>query len=128
MRVFVSSQVIDRWPARDLIAALRVAGAEVEHSPSNPLDREDVRWKDWYRSELGAGVERCDAFVIVVEPGWDSSTWMAVEAEAGVKRGRAFFWNPDGIVVKAAGMMGHLQIELARRLDDAVAQLCDAAV
>ena len=86
MRIFVSSQVVDRWPARDLIAALRQAGVEVEHSPRNPLDGEDPRWKDWYSSTLGAVIDRCDAFVIIVEPGWDSSTWMAIEAEAGLAR------------------------------------------
>src|SRR3954469_18990841 len=108
MRVFVSSQGVDRWPARELITALRQASVEVEHSPRNPLDGEDPRWSDWYGSALRGAVDRCDAFVIVVEPGWDSSTWMAVEAEAGLTPGRkteqnAFFWNPDGIAVNAAG-------------------------
>src|SRR6266446_3060976 len=108
MRVFVSSQVVDRWPARDLIAALRQARVEVEHSPRNPLDGEDPRWTNWYSEKLGAAVDSCDVFVVVLEPGWDSSTWMAIEAEAELATGRrseqkAFVWNPDGITVKAAG-------------------------
>ena len=128
MRVFVSSQVVDRWPARALIAALRQAGVEVEHSPRNPLDGEDPRWKNWYSETLGAVVDGCDAFVIVLEPGWDSSAWMAIEAETGLTPGRkterkAFVWNPDGVTVKAAGMTGYLRAELPRELEAAVARL-----
>ena len=128
MRIFVSSQIVDRWPARDLIAALRLVGVEVEHSPSNPLDREDARWEDWYGHELVETVDRCDTFVIVIEPGWDSSTWMGIEAGMGVKHGRVFFWNPDGITVKARGMTRYLQVALPQSLDAAVAQLCNSVI
>ena len=133
MRVFVSSQVVDRWPARDLIVALRQAGFEVEHSPSNPLDREDLRWRNWYGEALASAMDRSDVFVVVLEPGWDSATWMAVEAEAGLTPGRkternAFVWNPDGITVKAAGMIGYLRSELPRELGAAVARLRETAV
>jgi hypothetical protein len=133
MRVFVSSQVVDRWPARELIAGLRQAGLEVEHSPSNPLDSQDPRWANWYGDALEAAVDRCDLFIVVLEPGWDSSTWMAIEADAGLAKGRrtaerAYVWNPDGIVVRAAGMIGYLRSELPRDLAEAVARVRGAAV
>jgi hypothetical protein len=132
MRVFVSSQIVDRWPAGDLIQALRRVGVGVEHSPRNPRDGKDSRWRNWYSETLLTTLDRCDALVIVVEPGWDSSTWMASEAQAALAPGRrteqkAFFWNPGGTRVTAAGMVGYLRVELPSDLDAAVAVLRGSA-
>src|SRR5689334_2646354 len=97
--VFVSSQRVDRDPARELIRRLLTTGIGVEHSPSNPLDREDARWSDWYHEGLFAALRRCRLFVIVLDAGWDSSTWMGTEAHAALESSRAgtqleaFFWN-----------------------------------
>jgi hypothetical protein len=126
MRVFASSQSVDHTPASDLILRLREMGAAVSHSPSNPLDRDDPRWNDWYAVGLPAAIEQCDTVVIVVDRGWDSSTWMAQEAQVAVQatglgaKRRLYFWNPGGIVVQAAGMLPYLQSELPRSLDAAV--------
>lgn len=133
MRVFVSSQAADQRPARDLITGLRDAGVEVEHSPSNPLDRTDPRWTTWYDHGLGVAIAKSDAFVIVLDKGWDSSTWMGIEAEAALKSPNrtatnAYIWNPDGIVVSAAGMVPYLRPELPRNLAQAVGRLRESAV
>jgi TIR domain len=126
MRVFVSCQAVDRKPAGDLIRELRMAGIEVEHSPRNPLDGNDPRWEGWYQAGLAAAIGGCDVFVIVVDDGWDSSTWMAIEADAAlaVPQGgsplRLFFWNPEATTVKAAGMVRYLKHELPRGLDRAI--------
>jgi TIR domain len=124
--VFVSSQAVDRDPARQLIGRLQSVGVRVEHSPSNPLDREDARWPDWYQEGLRAALGRCRLFVIVVDAGWDSSTWMAQEAHAALESDRmirhleGFFWNPTGAVVRAAGMVRYLKVELPVEIEDAV--------
>jgi hypothetical protein len=131
MRVFVSCQAVDRKPAQDLIFALREAGVDVEHSPRNPLDGADARWKDWYDAGLATALRGCDVFVIVVDEAWDSSTWMAIEAQAGLAAlrdgvaRRAFFWNPLGIGVRAAaaGTGAYLQHELPREVDDAIRRI-----
>jgi hypothetical protein len=117
-RVFVSSQAVDQWPAAQLIACLNKLGVSLEHSPSNPRDKPDQRWKDWYHQGLPATLRRCRLFVIVVDDGWDSSSWMAQEAHLALvapgseKRLRGYFWNPERRQVTAAGMVGYLQQEL----------------
>jgi hypothetical protein len=121
--VFVSSQAVDRWPAQALIRALRNAGCDVEHSPSNPADGNDARWATWYASGLAATLERCRIFVVIVDRGWDSSTWMGEESEKAIARGvplRRFFWNPDRVHVVAQAMTRYLAEELPAGIDDAV--------
>src|SRR5262245_30302007 len=105
--VFVSSQAVDRSPAKDLVTALRSAGLQVEHSPSE----RDPRWVDWYEVGLVASLLRCRVFVIVLDGGWDSSTWMAqeaasaLEAHAVIPPLHGFYWNPARLTVRAAGMV-----------------------
>ena len=125
----MSSEVIDRYPAKDLIAGLREAGFEVDHSPSNPLDRDDPRWANWYAEGLPKAMDQCDAFVVALERHWDSATWMGIEGEEALKAGRRtaeqmFVWNPEGITVHAAGMIRYLQAELPRDLSGAITHLC----
>ena len=47
MKVFVSSQAVDNEAAASLIRVLRGAGVDVEHSPRNPMDGPDARWRGW---------------------------------------------------------------------------------
>jgi hypothetical protein len=90
------------------------------------MDGSDSRWDTWYDVGLPATIERCDIFVIVVDQGWDSSTWMAIEAAAGFvlladgPAARTFFWNPEAIAVDAAGMTPYLKHELPLALDGAI--------
>ncbi|MEK7951589.1 hypothetical protein [Luteolibacter soli] len=99
LRVFISSQAVDRSPASALISSLRHLGLQVEHSPSNPLHADDPRWDTWYEHGLRDTVDRCHIFIIVLDHTWDSSTWMTTEAETGLATGQpysryAFLWNP----------------------------------
>jgi hypothetical protein len=131
MAIFVSSQAVDEAPASTLIAGLRSAGVVVEHSPSNPEHRDDGRWSDWYGKGLPNTLVRCSIFIAVVDRGWDSSTWMAIEADlAGKKLGagriRSVFWNPEARVVTAKGMLPYLEEELPRDLSRAISWLREA--
>jgi hypothetical protein len=113
----------------DLVAALRGAGLNVEQSPSNPIHRADPRWADWYRVGLPSTLRRCRTFVIVVDNGWDSSTWMAQEAESAlVSPGglQGLFWNPLRVAVDARGMVGYLRTELPVGLAEAVKGVVEA--
>jgi hypothetical protein len=127
--IFVSSQRIDGPPANQLVAALLATGVTVIGSPSNPLDSHDPRWSNWYEAGLPEAVRRCSAFVIVVDRGWDSSTWMSIEAEEALKcsiGGRPLpmlFWNPMSLEVKARGMTPYLKRRLPNAVSQAVSQL-----
>jgi len=113
--LFVSCQDIDATQAQELIQALRNKGFAVEHSPRNPMDGEDERWGSWYDDLLPETVQRANAFVIVVDRGWDSATWMAIEADEATGRLRnqpalpMYYYNPQEINVKAAGMLPYLK-------------------
>jgi hypothetical protein len=73
---------------------------------------------------LATAIAACEVFVIVVDYGWDSSTWMAIEAEEACShpdRGpRCLYWNPDSFRVTAAGAVRYLVRELPRRLPEAI--------
>ena len=128
--VFVSSQAIDIAPAKDLVAMLRAAGVVLECSPSNPLHASDSRWPDWYAAGLRAAIERCSVFVIVLDSGWDSSTWMAQEADAALQapgQRQVFFWNPLRVAVHARGMLGYLRTELPASSSEAAEVIVRAA-
>ena len=57
-----------------------------------------------------------------LDRGWDSSTWMAEEADTASKRGLPLlYWNPDRVVVKA--MVPYLREALPPALDEALAFL-----
>jgi hypothetical protein len=74
MNIFVSSQSVDAPQAASLIEGLRRARVSIEHSPRNPMDGDDPRWRDWYELGLPAAVERCELFVAVIDRGWDCSS------------------------------------------------------
>jgi hypothetical protein len=86
MRIFVSSQRIDDDATARVISELKRSGFDVRTSPRNPLDGPDERWHDWYAHGLTAELDQVDAFVIVIDRGWDSSKWMAAEADEALKR------------------------------------------
>lgn len=83
-RVFVSCQAIDEKEAQDFLHELSEADFEVQHSPSPPSHGNDPAWEGWYEKRLGEAVERADYFVVIVDRGWDSSTWMGIEGEAAL--------------------------------------------
>lgn len=133
MRVFVSSPCATESRAAELIAALRAAGVDVDHSPDPSGDSSvDSRWSDWYPkpgppgADTASGIARTldasDVFVIVLSRGWDSSTWMGIEADEARARleGKLLHWNPDAITVRAAGMAPYLTTALPNRLAEAV--------
>jgi len=118
--LFVSCQCIDAEPAQIFIEQLRLNGFTVEHSPRNPADGVDERWNDWYERSLAETISRSLAFIIILDRGWDCSTWMAIEADeanGGPDRRPPmpmFFYNPMAIKVskQAIGMHRYLKEEL----------------
>jgi hypothetical protein len=125
IRVFISSQAVDRPPASVLISGLQAKGWAVSHSPSNPLDAEDPRWADWYERGLAQALANVEVFIAVIDDAWDSSTWMAVEADlarrAGTHTPRRYSWNPSAVRVRAGGMRQYLDERLPRAMEAAVA-------
>jgi hypothetical protein len=122
-RVFLSSQAMERSIARKLADTLRTAGMTVRGSPRNPLHGDDPRWADWYSAGLPSLVRSCDVAVIIVDEGWDSSTWMAEEARVAfalLGADAVFFWNPSNIRVHAAAMLPYLRTRLPDALPDAL--------
>lgn len=71
--------------------------------------------------------------LVVVDSGWDSSSWMGQEAHfaleaPGAKRHlRGYLWNPEGRQVKAAGMVGYLRQGLPADIDEACDILAEVA-
>jgi hypothetical protein len=102
--------------AREFVARLRGAGAEVETSPApgGSID-DDPKWEHWYGRGLPAAVARCDAFVAAVTSYYYSATWMAVEFDAAFKefkqRGRPLLFVLKLIPEKTAA--GFQQYETA---------------
>jgi hypothetical protein len=127
MRVFVSSQAVDKPPASVLLGRLRANGWTVSHSPSNPLDADDPRWPDWYERGLPSALADADLFIAVIDEAWDSSTWMAIEADMARRRQGpglpCYSWNPHDLRIVARGMMGYLAERLPRGVEEAVAML-----
>ncbi|HEY9683616.1 MAG TPA: hypothetical protein V6C89_20340 [Drouetiella sp.] len=87
-KVFVSCQAIDEKEAQDFLHGLIKAGFEVQHSPDPPSHGNDPAWEGWYEKRLSETVARADYFVVVVDRGWDSSTWMGIEGEAALSEVR----------------------------------------
>lgn len=135
MRVFVSSPEATESRAAELISALRSAGADVGHSP-DPSGSSDVdpRWSGWYpvsgagpgsdsESGIARALDASDVCVIVLNSWWDSSTWMAIEADEALARlgdSRLLHRNPDGVEVRSAAMRRYLGTVLPHELSDAV--------
>lgn len=120
IRVFVSFYPGNSAHGPALVAALRGAGCEVAHSPDADA------MGDWYASGLPAALDRSDVFACVISQAWDSSTWMAIEADEAMRRFEAgriagcFCYNPEGRRVIAAGMIPYLRHLLPTDLSKAV--------
>ncbi len=82
--IFVSTENTTDPRVVDFIAGL--SAHTVTHSPLNPSVGDDPRWLDWYTRGLRAAIANADAFVAVVAPGYDSSTWMAQEFHEALMR------------------------------------------
>lgn len=127
MKIFVSSQRIDEPHTTALISKLRGAGFQVVHSPKNPLDGDDERWtQDWYNKGLLETLDATDVFISSIDRGWDSATWMAIEADEAMKRTtnahiqQMYYYNPLKISVTAAGMLRYLKEQLPDDLESTV--------
>lgn len=113
LKLFVSNSSIDTPPASDIIAMLRNEGFEVDHSPRNPSDGKDDRWYSWYSEGLESALIASDVVVIVVDAGWDSSTWMADEAYRARRLHQersidaVFVLNPLSISVHEGAMLDY---------------------
>jgi hypothetical protein len=118
--IFVSAYNIDKPPASTLINALLAKGITVEHSPSNPHERTDPKWENWYGGELSESIKKCEGFVSVIDETWDSSSWMAEECLVALKQMNVYYWNPNNVKVTAPGMAPFLKSKLPTELIQAV--------
>jgi hypothetical protein len=115
--IFISCQDIDSPYVERLFAALREVALPFFHSPPNPMRRPDAAWVNWYDQGLPATLARTSGFLIVIDSGWDSSTWMGIEAHTAIARIsgehlRFFaFVNPNQTLVRARGMLPYLREE-----------------
>ncbi|MDZ4832574.1 MAG: hypothetical protein SGJ27_02110 [Candidatus Melainabacteria bacterium] len=124
--VFVSCDRIDASDPQALIAELRRCGFTVGHSPRDPFRNYDPEWDD--HSVVGS-----DAFVIVLDRGWDSSSALAMEAQEaeGSLEGYVpipmFFYNPSAVIPapQAIGVLPYLKEELPPNPTEAVAFLIE---
>ena len=124
MNIFLSTQSIDDQHATQLLTALRAAGHRVDHSPRNPIDGDDDRWPTWYSRGLAETLKASDCFIIIVDRGWDSSSWMATEADDAKKLELPLrFWNPQNLDVTAPGMIGYLREQMPDDIDSLIARI-----
>ncbi|HLL14149.1 MAG TPA: toll/interleukin-1 receptor domain-containing protein [Pyrinomonadaceae bacterium] len=125
-QVFISSCDIEAPHASSLVECLREAGFRVTHSPGSPSSE---RWRDWYARNCRDELEKASIFIAVIDPAWDSSTWMAHEANEAMKlleAGRIrkmYYWNPEQVQVKAAGMAPYLKDRLPDNKDVLISTL-----
>lgn len=91
----------------------------MEHSPNSHPGRGDNRWPEWYEAGLRELLTDCDAFVTVLDQGWEPCHWTQFEVRLAVQDGvvpRFCHWNPEGIEV--ARMTDHLGRKLPNDLDE----------
>jgi hypothetical protein len=128
MRVFVSSENVERSPARLLLERLRQEGWAVDHSPRNPAEGKDPRWMNWYERGCREALQHADVFIAVVTKTWES-TWMAQESWLAMQEPgqryvpRCYYWNPEGIAVHAQGLTPYLRERLPDDLEAVIAAL-----
>lgn len=70
VEAFISHSDQDKLFVSDLVEALRRHGIPVWHSPTNLIGSQ--QWHD----EIGAALQRCDWFVIVLSPNAVNSMWV----------------------------------------------------
>lgn len=129
MNIFVSSQNIDEPHTITLIKELRAFGFQVNHSPRNPSYGYDFRWVNWYEKGLQDSLAATNVFIISVDAGWDSSTWMTIEVDLALKLlgngniEQLYYYNPLHIRVKAKGALPYLNKQLPDSLNDTIGLL-----
>jgi hypothetical protein len=129
MNIFVSSQNIDEPHTDALIKGLQASGFKVNHSPRNPIHGYDFRWANWYETGLQVSLATTNIFIIAVDVGWDSSTWMAIEADLAFRLlgngniEQLYYYNPLHIRVKAKGALPYLNKQLPDSLNDTIGLL-----
>lgn len=129
MDIFVSSQNIDEPHTNTLIKELRAYGFQVNHSPRNPIHGYDFRWANWYEKGLQDSLATANVFIISVDAGWDSSTWMAMEADLALRLlgngniKQLYYYNPLHIRVKSKWAVPDLNKQLPDSLNDTIGLL-----
>lgn len=132
-RVFVSSCRIDAPNAATLIGRLRAEDFFIMHSPRNPSDGRDERWRTWYDKGCRDEMEKAEIFITVISYAWDCSTWMASEGYEALKLMAAgnlrkmYYYNPEHIEVKAKGMIPFMKERLPDNLDEVIRVLKEEA-
>jgi hypothetical protein len=102
MLIFLSAEDTDDQLVQDLRDRLSLDGWSLDCSPRNPERGRDSRWDDWYANGCTTALANADVFVAVATAGWNSSTWMAHEAEAALDQGlEPFLWNPNRVPIPA---------------------------
>src|SRR5947209_16595726 len=125
-RVFVSSCRIDAPNAAAFISRLRSEDFFVMHSPRNPSDGKDERWRTWYDKGCREEMEQVEIFITVISYAWDCSTWMASEGHEALKLMAAgklrkmYFYDPEHIEVKAKSMVLYMKEPLPDNLDEVI--------
>jgi asparagine N-glycosylation enzyme membrane subunit Stt3 len=124
-KIFISTCISDSDELQAFANQLKNKCFKVDYSPDPDLKKDD-RWSNWYNwkdpnnSGLSKSIENCDIFMIYINSWWDSSSWMAEEARRGLQAYQArkiqsyYFYNPDNIEVKAAGMLPYLKEPLPK--------------
>lgn len=125
--IFISCQSIDSSEPQMLIAKLMEKGFRINHSPRNPADAYDGRWIDWYDKGIKQAIHESEIFVIIIDYGWDSSTWMGIEAEEALDKAKTsdkyqmLYWNPNNIEINSISMLRYL----IRRVPDEVDKIIE---
>jgi len=87
--IFISTENTADERVVRVIDLLKAAGHTVTTSPINPANGSDLRWKDWYEQGCQTAIESNNVFLAIVTPGYDCSTWMAIEFETAWKANQA---------------------------------------
>jgi hypothetical protein len=80
--VFLSHSSLDRQFANDLAAVIRRHGIPVWYSQTNILGAQ--QWQD----EIGAALQRCDWFAIILSPQSAGSIWVKRELSYALQQNR----------------------------------------
>jgi hypothetical protein len=80
--VFLSHSNLDRQFADDLAGVIRRHGIPVWYSQTNILGAQ--QWQD----EIGAALQRCDWFAVILSPQSASSMWVKRELSYALKQNR----------------------------------------
>jgi hypothetical protein len=80
--VFLSHSSLDRQFANDLAAVIRRHGIPVWYSQTNILGAQ--QWQD----EIGAALQRCDWFAIILSPQSAGSMWVKRELSYALQQNR----------------------------------------